>query len=116
MSLRLLGRLVLMLAAGLLTYALGGPAFSQEVGVAAASLDQRTSNASSIKPRVASPVARGRVATGTSEPSVMQRLADARCELDDEQDARSLSAAVTLRTPSVRQGGDCAAQRLLSRF
>jgi hypothetical protein len=116
MSMRLLGRLMLMLMAGLLTYAFGGPAFAQDVIAAAASPSVRASNTLSIKPRVASPTVRLRIATDTSEPSVMQRLAAARCELDDEQDARSVSAAVTLRTPSAHQGGDCASQRLLSRF
>lgn len=116
MSLRLLGRLMLMLMAGLLTYAFGGPAFAQDVSVASAASSLRAGNTLSIKPRVVSPTVRLRIATDISEPSVMQRLAAARCELDDEQDARSVGAAVTLRTPSAQQGGDCAPQRLLSRF
>jgi hypothetical protein len=106
MSMRMQGRLILVVAACALVYACGGPAYAQEKTAALvapvarqATVTQPQTTAAVAASASPSAAARARRAANASEPTVMQRLASARCELDDEQETSIATA---------RRNADCA--------
>jgi hypothetical protein len=100
MSMRMQGRLILVVAACALVYACGGPAYAQEATVALVTPAKAAGPVPASKRQTPSTTAaataptavRARRTADVAEPTVMQRLALARCELDDEQETSITTA------------------------